>query len=693
MTKAPLLPSDLSRLRLPSDPQAGPDGRVFYVLTTYDEPADETCTAIHAVRPGEEPAAFTSGRKDRKPRVAPDGTWLAFVAERGDGVRIYVAPLGGGEAAPLGPAYDAISALAWAPDGQRLAFVAKTALEPESARIAVDERSGARHIRGLPFKSDDAGLLDGRREHLHTIALANAAVTRVTTGDFDVEAPAWSPDGSRIAFVASIGTPEASFISDVFAVAATGGEPVRLTRGRGIAMDPAWSPDGARVAYVGHERGDDAGGRLDLEPMIVATAGGEPSSVAAGIGRAVSDFVIADTRIGSPMPPFWRGGDEIVVPVSDAGTCGLVAFAADGSGYRRILGGEREIVGRAPLPGGGFVVVASEPTVPARVIACPASGPEVVLVDPSAWLAERAIRVPRRIRPAASDGTALDLWLIDPPGEGPRPWVLEVHGGPHAAYGFAFFFEFQMLAGLGIGVAYGNPRGSQSYGEAYADAITGDWGGLDANDVMTLADAALANAEIDPKRFAIAGGSYGGYMTTLLLGRTDRFAAGISMRAVNDMVSEVGTADLGWFLEREIGASLLRGEDRAVFEASPMRGAAKIAAPLLVEHSERDFRCPIDQGDGLFTLLRRLGRTSTEYVRFTGDGHNLSRSGKPRNRMLRLRAIAHWLIRHLRPAGSDPVAERAGALFAPLLGEPAETREGKRVPATPADGPGSGRLR
>jgi len=159
------------------------------------------------------------------------------------------------------------------------------------------------------------------------------------------------------------------------------------------------------------------------------------------------------------------------------------------------------------------------------------------------------------------------------------------------------------------------------------------------------------------------------------------------------MISEVGTADLGWFLEREIGASLLRSEDRAVFEASPMRGAAKIAAPLLVEHSERDFRCPIDQGDGLFTLLRRLGRTSTEYVRFTNDGHNLSRSGKPRNRMLRLRAIAHWLIRHLRPAGSEPVPERAGALFAPLPGEPAETPGGKRVPATPAEAASSGRLR
>jgi len=670
MTTAPLLPSDLYRMRLPSDPQAASDGRVFFVLTTNDEPTDEIRTAIHAVRAGEEPAAFTSGRKDRKPRVSPDGTRLAFVADRGDGFRIHVAPLGGGEAAALGPAYETISALVWAPASDRLAFVATTALEPDSARIAVDERSGARHIRGLPFKSDESGLLDGRREHLHTIALADAAVTRVTTGDFDVEAPAWSPDGLRIAFAASIAAPEGSFVSDVFAVAATGGEPARLTRGLGVAMDPAWSPDGTSVAYIGHERGDDAGGRLDLEPMIVAAVGGISRSVAAGIGRSVSDMILADTRIASPMPPLWMGGDEIVVPVSDAGACGLVAFATDGSGYRSVVGGEREIVGRAPLPDGGFVVVASEPTIPARVIACPAAGPEGVLADPNTWLAERAIRVPRRLRPLAGDGVALDLWLIDPPGAAPQPWVLEVHGGPHAAYGFAFFFEFQMLAGLGIGVAYGNPRGSQSYGEAYADAITGDWGGLDASDVMALADAALASAEIDSARFALAGGSYGGYMTTLLLGRTDRFAAGISMRAVNDMVSEVGTADLGWFLEREIGASLLRGEDRALFDASPMRGAAKIAAPLLVEHSERDFRCPIDQGDGLFTLLRRLGRASTEYVRFTGDGHGLSRMGKPRNRLLRLRAVAHWLIRHLHPAGSEPVAARAGALFAPLPGEP-----------------------
>jgi dipeptidyl aminopeptidase/acylaminoacyl peptidase len=224
-----------------------------------------------------------------------------------------------------------------------------------------------------------------------------------------------------------------------------------------------------------------------------------------------------------------------------------------------------------------------------------------------------------------------------------------------------------MLAAHGIGVAYGNPRGSQTYGGAFADAITGDWGGIDARDVLTLLDAAEAHGEWDPKKIGVAGGSYGGFMTTWLLGRSSRFAAGISMRAVNDFVSEVGAADIGWFLERELGASW-EDDGRKLFENSPMRTARRIDAPLLIVHSERDYRCPIDQAEQMFAILRRLGRPA-EFVRFTGDGHNLSRTGKPRNRVLRLRAIAHWLIRHLRPNGSEPGAEHAGSLLEPLATE------------------------
>jgi len=356
------------------------------------------------------------------------------------------------------------------------------------------------------------------------------------------------------------------------------------------------------------------------------------------------------------------------VLLSSEGACGIAAFARDGTGHRTIAGGERNIFTFSRTPGGTIVFLFSTPLVPCEIGLLDASGAESVLTDSNPWLAERSIRSPRRLRPRAEDGTVLDLWILDPNVPEGAPYVLQVHGGPHTAYGCAFMLEFQILASHGIGVAFGNPRGSQTYGSAFASAILGDWGGLDASDVLALLDALLASTPADPARIGLAGGSYGGFMTTWLLGHSSRFAAGVSMRAVNDFVSEVGASDLGWFLENELEAPWNDG-GRKLFEMSPMRAAHEIHVPLLVEHSERDFRCAIDQGEQLFTLLRRLGRTQTEFVRFTGDGHGLSRGGKPRNRLLRLRAIVHWFVRYLRPAGVEPVAATAGSLFAPLPSE------------------------
>jgi dipeptidyl aminopeptidase/acylaminoacyl peptidase len=157
-------------------------------------------------------------------------------------------------------------------------------------------------------------------------------------------------------------------------------------------------------------------------------------------------------------------------------------------------------------------------------------------------------------------------------------------------------------------------------------------------------------------------------MTSWLLGHSKRFAAGVSMRAVNEFATEFAVSDIHRWIGEEIGAPWTDG-GRGLFERSPMRAAHEIDVPLLIDHSDRDYRCPIDQGEQLFTLLRVLGRKNVEFVRFTGDGHELSRSGKPRNRVLRLRAIAHWFIRHLRPAGVEPVPDEAGALFKPLPDE------------------------
>jgi dipeptidyl aminopeptidase/acylaminoacyl peptidase len=669
MQRSALLPSDIYRLVTAGDPQPAAGGVVFFVRAEQSEEDNRIETAIWRVREGEPAEQFTSGPKDRAPRVSPDGATLAFIGDRDGATRIFLLSLRtGGEARALTEPLEAPGSLAWSPDGAAIAYVAKTALDPHEARVAVDEQSGARHIRRLPFKSDDDGLLDGRRRHLHVAPIDGATPLQATRGDFDVTSAAWSPDATHLTFAATVGTPEFALIGDVFVVSLSGGEPRRLTVAAGPAASPMFSRDGTEIAFVGHLHGDDAGGRVDHELLVVPAGGGAVRSLSATLGRTVGDWIVTDTRsLAGPALPAWTDGDrEILALVSDAASCEIRAFARDGSNSRVVVGGERDISAFALGPDGTVAFAYSDPLLPSEIALVAPPGAEVRLTELNPWLADRTLAQPRHVEARAKDGTALDAWVVDAQGTG-GPLVLEVHGGPHTAYGNAFFFEFQMLAGHGISVAYGNPRGSQSYGTAFSSAITADWGGIDASDVLAILDAVLRDGRFDERRVAIAGGSYGGFMTTWLLGHSKRFACGVSMRAVNDLVSEVGASDLGWFLEAELEAPWTDG-GRKLFENSPMRSAHRIEAPLLILHSERDYRCPVDQGEQLFTLLRRLGKT-VEFVRFTGDGHNLARAGAPRNRMLRLRAIAQWLGRHLAPAGWTPAADAAGALFAPLPGE------------------------
>ena len=235
------------------------------------------------------------------------------------------------------------------------------------------------------------------------------------------------------------------------------------------------------------------------------------------------------------------------------------------------------------------------------------------------------------------------------------PALLNIHGGPFSQYGTGFFDENQVYAGGGYVVLFSNPRGGSGYSEEHGRAIRGPlndagpgWGTRDYEDVMAVVDTALEKFDfIDPERLGVIGGSYGGFMTSWIIGHTNRFKAAISERAVNNLVSMFGSSDLFWVFERQFGGPMWENVD-AYLDRSPSTYAQQMETPVLVLHSEQDLRCNIEQGEHLFTLLRLLGK-DVEMVRFPAESHELSRGGSPIHRVMRFETILEYFGRYLTP--------------------------------------------
>lgn len=285
------------------------------------------------------------------------------------------------------------------------------------------------------------------------------------------------------------------------------------------------------------------------------------------------------------------------------------------------------------------------------------------LTDLGAELTASGIAEMIELTGQGEDGYPVHGWLVLPKGDGPHPVILNVHGGPHAQYAWGLFDEAQVYAGAGYAVVMGNPRGSSGYGFAHGRSVKGRLGTVDAADVLALLDTALQRDDLDPDRVGVMGGSYGGFMTSWLASHAgDRFAAGISERAVNAWDSFAGSSDIGYFFAREYCTP--EGEEPAgrdkLWADSPLAYADQISMPFLVIHSEEDWRCPIEQGQRMFVALKQRGNADgadpatpapnapeTAMLVFPGEGHELSRSGKPRHRLQRFDAILNWWNKHL----------------------------------------------
>ncbi len=660
-TGRPMTAEDLLRLHLVGEPALSPDGTMVAVaVTTLDGEADAYRSAIWLVPVAgptdpSEPVQLTAGAKrDTTPRWSPDGTRLAFLSDRdAEAAQLWLIPIRGGEARRLTDLDNAVSDPVWAPDGRRLAFVAK--LTPPDPNPGSDVKV----ITDARYKYDGEGFLDGKRRHLWVIDAdrPEAAPERITDGDFEHLSPAWSPTGRELAFAANR-NPEWQLerSRDIWAIVLGGDQPRRLTSGDGRFDLPAWSPDGRHLAVIGHRK-------LDLEApndevWIVPAAGGEPRSITATFDRGVGDQAIADIGQCPSQRPTWSGdGRAVAFLAGDEGTThvftatvpdGKVMRLTDATVPRRVAAFDRS------RDGATLVFAVSDPVTPFEIRVGSGGGDssERPLTTFNAdLLAEVAVSTPEPFWVDTVDGRRVHAWMMRPPGAVPDrayPAILEIHGGPHAMYGASFFHEFQLLAARGYVVVYANPRGSTGYGEAFAQALRAAWGENDTPDLLAVLDQALARGGLDPQRLGVTGGSYGGFMTNWLLGHTDRFRTAVTQRSICDLTSLYGTDDIALVsLDTEFGGPPWRPETRDRYrELSPITYVERITAPLLILHSEEDYRCPIGQAEQLFVALKRL-RREVVLVRFPHESHGLSRSGKPQHRLERLRRLVDWFDGHL----------------------------------------------
>jgi dipeptidyl aminopeptidase/acylaminoacyl peptidase len=688
----PARPDDVYRLAVPFDPRLSPDGnRVVFTVKRSAVGKDGYRQAIwSAPVDASEPARqLTLGvRSDGAARISPDGTTLAFISdrrlyaeeepdrpkdakERDDCFQVFLLALDGGEARRLTDLPKGVSELAWAPDGGTLAILTSSlgaTMEEDTRKRGRPAKpkpgdtplSDYRFIDRLGYQYNGTGFIDDKDQHLWLVDVESGDARPLVAGATPEEHPAWSPDGSRIAFVANRRrNPDLEERRAVWVVEVESGDVSLVAHGGdAIFRHPSWTRDGASILALG-DQWPRAGYRTGIWRFA---ADGSDSAPRGGTDLLARSELQPDASMNSDVT---LGEGPRLVPTADGkgvlfaapidGAYELWRVALDGTGEpQRVTTGEHYLSGWDAVPG---------PRRTDRVAAIRSSGtelPEVVTFDVTtkdagtfravtalnAALAAELDLVQPIDRRWQSDGREIQGWLI-PAGTGPQPLALEIHGGPHTLYGWSPMLEWQILAGSGVSVLATNPRGSEGYGEAFNRANLGDWGDGPMADVIAGIDQAIEDGLADPDRLGVTGGSYGGYLTNWIVGKSQRFKAAVTCRSCVDMRMLFLTGDIsgGEWASIEFGRTPWE-DDAYFYDISPLRLARDMHTPLLIQHSERDLRTTVGQAEALFSVLRSLKRP-VRFMRVPDESHELTRSGSPFRRAENLAQVRDWFTHFL----------------------------------------------
>ncbi len=670
--KRPLVPEDLFRFVIPEDVEINARGDQLYVVEqSMDQEKNTYRRHILAVdRDTLESRPLTQGPHDSSPRPAPDGRHLAFLRRVDDWQQPFVLSFAGGEPRALADwAQDAANPV-WFPDGQSLLVevdleggeVPKTR---EGHKKQEDDRGpkekytqDVRYITRVFYRLDTAGYLDHTR-HRQLVRLyldGDKKPEVLTHGAFHHSQAAIHPSGTYVAYQSNRQKdPDMKPYDDIFVLDIRSGEERQITDGHGSYGGPQFSPDGQWLYYFGHSYSE--GFYTQTKLFRAALHDGSPGRPELVWDPEDNDFgneAIDDMHAhGSPSLRLGISGDgnRLVALMSSRGSVQLAEWNITERRKHWLTEGTRVIYGWASDRSmNRFVLLQADAESPGDVFAGEHDGRQFNMRRATQYnqelLNEVAVARPQHFTFQSQPlGEEMDGWYLLPEGVGPHPLALEVHGGPMTMYAPSFFFEFQILVSAGIGIVFTNPHGSRGYGEPFCAAIKGAWGEEDFRDVMAGLDRALNTKLFDDKRLAILGGSYGGFMTNWAIGHSDRFSAAVTMRSVVDEFSFFGTSDVGYLDEWEWDTTPWQNPQRYL-DASPFMSVSKMHTPLLILHSEEDYRCPISQAEELFAALKWLGR-EVAFARFPGESHELSRSGKPWHRVKRLELIREWLTDHL----------------------------------------------
>jgi len=660
---------DLYRFELINDCQISPDGTsVVWTRQRVNRKTEKKYNDLFvSSADGKRSRQYTFGEySDTHPRWAPDGKEIAFLSNRENAERpnLYLMLTDGGEARKLTDLHGSFGDFQWLPDGRRLicAFQKTDADEIEREKDEQKKKLGlrVRHITRVHFKQDGEGFLPHERTHLWSVDARTGKAKQLTDGDFDESDFTVSPDGKWIAFTSNR-SPDPHLEPenfDLWIVSTDGGELRRIDTPFGPKWQPSFSPCGTKIAYIGIEGAGSWGRNANLFVTDI-DGGSSVENLTGAYDIHLSQDTLGDLGGATEIRPTWSlDGACIYFQVSRHANTELRSIKVDGSDMRIEIGGP------------GVVGTYSFDTQQKRIayfcgtMTDPGQVRTRTVSDGRITDRETTItRVNRRIFgsinlghieeiwfDAADSSMKLQGWILHPPEFDPSktyPSILEIHGGPHLQYGNLFMHEFAYLAAYGYVVYFCNPRGGQGYGEKHALAIDNGWGTVDYDDLMAFADLVADRSYIDTSRRGVTGGSYGGYMTNWIIGHTDRFAAAVTQRCVSNLTSMFGSSDFNWSLQREFGDEPPWENIENWWERSPIAHIGNAKTPTLVIHSERDFRCDIEQGEQIYVALKRLG-VDTEFVRFLDESHGLSRGGRTDRRIERLERIRGWFDKYLK---------------------------------------------